>query len=37
MASFVALPVVTLFASEFPSLSRVVYSWIRPAIESLNH
>jgi len=36
MASFVALPLFTLFTSQFPSVSRFFYSWIRPAIEGLN-
>jgi hypothetical protein len=37
MGSFVALPLFTLFTSQFPSVNRLFYSWIRPAIESLNH
>jgi hypothetical protein len=37
MGSFAALPLFTLFTSQFPSVSRFFYSWIRPAIEGLNH
>jgi hypothetical protein len=37
MASFVALPLFSLFASQFPSVNRLFYSLIRPAIEALNH
>ena len=37
MASFVALPLFSLFASQFASVNRAFYSWIRPAIEALNH
>lgn len=36
IASFVALPLFTLLSSQFPSLNRALYTWIRPAIEALN-
>jgi hypothetical protein len=36
MGTFAALPLLTLFTSQFPSVNRAIYSWIRPAIESLN-
>jgi hypothetical protein len=36
MASFAALPLFTLLSSQFPSLNRALYTWIRPAIEALN-
>jgi hypothetical protein len=37
MASFVALPLLSLMASQFPSMNRFFYSWLQPAIEALNH
>jgi hypothetical protein len=37
MTSFVSLPLVSLIASQFPSVNRAFYSWIQPAIEALNH
>jgi hypothetical protein len=36
MASFVALPLLSLFASQFPSINRFFYSWLQPAVEALN-
>jgi hypothetical protein len=36
MTSFVALPLFTLLTSQFPSMNRLFYSWVRPAIEALN-
>jgi hypothetical protein len=36
MGSFVALPLTSLLASQFPSLNRFLYSWLQPAIEALN-
>jgi len=36
MAGFAAIPLFALFASQFPSLNRFIYSWLRPAIEALN-
>jgi hypothetical protein len=36
MASFVALPLFSLLASQFPSINRFVYSWLQPAVEALN-
>ncbi len=36
MASFVALPLFSLLASQFPSVNRFFYSWLQPAVEALN-
>jgi hypothetical protein len=36
MASFVALPLFSLLASQFPSINRFFYSWLQPAVEALN-
>jgi hypothetical protein len=36
MAAFVALPLFSLLASQFPSINRLFYSWLQPAIEALN-
>ena len=37
MASFVALPLFSLFASQFPEIGRFFYSWLEPALRALNH
>jgi hypothetical protein len=36
MASFVALPLFTFFASQFPDIGRFFYSWLQPALQALN-
>ncbi len=36
MASFVALPLFSLLATQFPSVNRFFYSWLQPAIQALN-
>lgn len=36
MASFIALPVFTFFASQFPEIGRFFYSWMEPALQALN-
>ena len=36
MASFVALPLFSLFASQFPEIGRFFYSWLQPALQALN-
>jgi len=36
MAGFVALPLLSLMASQFPSINRFLYSWLQPAVEALN-
>jgi hypothetical protein len=36
MASFVALPLFTFFASQFPDIGRFFYSWLEPALQALN-
>jgi hypothetical protein len=36
IVSFGALPVLTLLASQFPSIGRFVFSWIQPGIEALH-
>lgn len=36
MAGFVALPVFSLLTAQFPSVNRLFYSWLQPAIQALN-
>jgi hypothetical protein len=36
MASFTLLPLLSLLASQFPSVNRFFYSWLQPAIQALN-
>ncbi len=36
MLSFTALPLFTLLASQFPSINRLFYSWLQPALQALN-
>ncbi len=36
MAAFIALPLFSLLASQFPSINRFVYSWLQPAVEAIN-
>ncbi|MGA2136784.1 MAG: hypothetical protein ABSH50_31220 [Bryobacteraceae bacterium] len=36
MAGFVALPLFSFLASQFPSVNRLLYSWLQPVIQSLN-
>jgi hypothetical protein len=36
IASFGALPVLTLLSSQFPSIGRFLFSWIQPGIEALH-
>jgi hypothetical protein len=36
IASFGALPILTLLASQFPSIGRFLFSWIQPGIEALH-
>jgi hypothetical protein len=36
MASFIALPLLSLLASQFPSVNQFFYSWLQPAFEALN-
>lgn len=36
MASFIALPLLTFFASQFPEIGRFFYSWLEPALQALN-
>jgi hypothetical protein len=33
---FGALPLLTILAGQFPSIGRLVYSWVRPALDSLH-
>jgi hypothetical protein len=35
-ASFVALPLLTLLASQFPSVGQYISSWIQPALKALH-
>jgi len=35
MASFVALPLISLLVSQFPSLNNAVFSWLEPAANAL--
>jgi ABC-type bacteriocin/lantibiotic exporter with double-glycine peptidase domain len=34
--SFVALPLFSFFASQFPQVNRFLYSWLEPALKALN-
>jgi hypothetical protein len=36
MASFIALPLFTFFAIQFPEIGRTFYSWMEPALQALN-
>jgi hypothetical protein len=36
LARYGALPVLGLLASQFPSISSLLLSWIEPALEALN-
>jgi hypothetical protein len=36
LTSFAALPLATFFASQFPQLNRMLYSWFEPALQALN-
>lgn len=36
MANFVALPLLSLLVSQFPSINRALYTWLQPAIQALN-
>jgi hypothetical protein len=31
-----ALPALSLLASQFPSISNFLYSWVEPAVKALN-
>jgi hypothetical protein len=35
LASFVALPLLTLLAAQFPLVSNFLFSWLRPALQAL--
>ncbi len=35
MGSFVALPLISLLVSQFPSLNNAVFSWLEPAVNAL--
>lgn len=34
MFGFVAVPVLSLLAAQFPALNRVLFSWVQPALQS---
>jgi len=36
MASFLALPLFSFFAFQFPAIGRFFYSWLEPALQALN-
>jgi hypothetical protein len=36
IVQFGALPLLTVFASQFPSLGRFIFSWLEPALEALH-
>jgi hypothetical protein len=36
MAGFVAVPVLSLLAAQFPALNHVLFSWVQPALESFH-
>ena len=33
--SFGALPLITVLASQFPSISVFLFSWVKPALETM--
>jgi hypothetical protein len=35
LAQFGALPLLTVLASQFPSLNHLLFSWVQPALEAL--
>ncbi len=35
LTSFGALPIITVLASQFPSISEFLFSWVRPTLEAL--
>jgi hypothetical protein len=35
MGTFVALPVLSLLVSQFPTLNNAVFSWLEPAVNAL--
>jgi hypothetical protein len=35
MGTFVALPLLSLLVSQFPSLNNAVFSWLEPAANAL--
>jgi len=37
IVSFTAVPLLTLLASQFPSINRFIYSWLQPGLQALNH
>ena len=34
-AQYGALPLITVLAAQFPSINRVLFSWVQPAFEAL--
>jgi hypothetical protein len=36
LVSYGALPLLTVLASQFPSIGRFLFSWVQPAIETLH-
>jgi hypothetical protein len=36
MTGFVAVPVLSLLAAQFPALNRFLFSWVQPALESFH-
>jgi hypothetical protein len=34
-AGYLGVPLITVLASQFPSLSRFLFSWIQPALETM--
>jgi hypothetical protein len=36
VASYGALPLLALLASQFPSVGRLLFSWLEPALSALH-
>lgn len=37
LAAFVAAPLLTILATEFPGLQRILFAWVAPLLRSLTH
>jgi hypothetical protein len=37
IGGFLILPLVSLLVSQFPDISNVLFSWLQPAVQALNH
>jgi hypothetical protein len=36
MVGFIAVPVLSLLAAQFPDLNRILFSWVQPALQSVH-